>query len=107
MPTITYQRADGSADVVDVPVGESVMRGAVLNGIEGIVAECGGAATCGTCHVFTHDADDHELPELGEIEDDVLFCTAEPRRPNSRLSCQLRVDDHTDGLVVELPKTQQ
>jgi ferredoxin, 2Fe-2S len=107
MPQITYEHADGTSDVVDVPVGESVMRGAVLNGIDGIVAECGGAASCGTCHVFVREADADRLPEVSDLEDDILFCTAEPRRPNSRLSCQLRVDEDFDGLVVTTPSAQQ
>ena len=56
MPNITYVHPDGARQVLDVPVGTSVMRGAILNGIDGIVAECGGEMMCATCHVYVDEA---------------------------------------------------
>lgn len=106
MPAITYRHPDGSTTMIDVPVGCSVMRGAVLNDVDGIVAECGGAGQCGTCHVYVDMASDPGLPSVHEAENEVLFSTASPRRANSRLSCQLSVTDELDGLVVDLPETQ-
>ncbi|WP_106396545.1 2Fe-2S iron-sulfur cluster-binding protein [Actinocorallia populi] len=107
MAEITYRSTDGTATVVDVPTGNSVMRGAVVNGIRGIVAECGGGAMCSTCHVYIDESSGAPLPKMSEIEDELLYSTACPRRGNSRLSCQLPVTDELDGLVVDLPERQQ
>lgn len=104
MAKITYIGADGTTTVLDVAPGDSVMRGAVLNGVDGIVAQCGGGASCGTCHVYV-DAATAELPEMNPVEDELLYGTACPRRDTSRLSCQLPVDE-LDGLVVHLPERQ-
>jgi 2Fe-2S ferredoxin len=106
MPKITYRRPDGSAVTHDLPAGVSVMRGAVLNRVDGIAAECGGAASCGTCHVYVDLLFRPVLPAMDALEDDVLFSVASPRRDTSRLSCQLLVTPEMDGLIVELPDTQ-
>ncbi|MEY9876250.1 2Fe-2S ferredoxin [Streptacidiphilus sp. MAP12-33] len=107
MAKITYRSADGTATIVDVPEGNSVMRGAVVNGVAGIVGECGGGAMCATCHVYVDTRTSVPLPAVSEIEDELLHTTVCPRRPNSRLSCQLPVTDEVDGLVVDLPERQQ
>ncbi|MFP3991495.1 2Fe-2S iron-sulfur cluster-binding protein [Streptomyces sp. E11-3] len=106
MPKITYRDKDGRIEVVDVPEGLSVMRGAVSRGISGIVAECGGAGMCGTCHVYVPEENRVPLPPVHELEDEVLDCTAAPRRDTSRLSCQLAVTVETGGLEVQLPERQ-
>jgi len=107
MPKVTYRRPDGTAVTHDVPLGSSVMRGAVLNHVDGIVAECGGAASCGTCHVYVDGSFGPVLPPMHELEDEVLYCVAAPRRATSRLSCQLAVTEQMDGLVVELPPAER
>lgn len=101
MPTITFQHHDGTETAVLAEAGNSVMRTAVLNNIEGIVAECGGNAMCATCHVFTDQR--AELPAMRDDEDEMLDCTAEERQDDSRLSCQLPA---IDGLLVRIPETQ-
>jgi 2Fe-2S ferredoxin len=106
MPKITYRQPDGSTTTVDVPVGTSIMRGAVSNGIPGIVAECGGGASCATCHVYAPQDEGWPLPDRHELEDELLECTTSPRRENSRLSCQLPVTEELDGMVVDLPESQ-
>jgi 2Fe-2S ferredoxin len=108
MARITYKHSDGTATVVDVPVGRSVMRGAVDNGIEGILAECGGGAICATCHVYvdTEGSAAAALPAVDELEDELLQATASPRTACSRLSCQLPVTEAVDGLVILVPETQ-
>lgn len=106
MAKITYVHHDGAASVVDVATGDSVMRGAVLNGVDGIVAQCGGGAVCGTCHVYIDPGTTVPLPGMHPVEDELLHGTACPRSPNSRLSCQIPVDDRLDGLVVHLPEKQ-
>lgn len=106
MPTVTYVNPDGSREDVDVAQGASVMQGAIRNGIEGIVAECGGNAMCATCHVYVDEDQLTLLPEITEEEDALLDGTASERRPNSRLSCQIPVTAELDGLVVQLPERQ-
>jgi 2Fe-2S ferredoxin len=106
MPTITYRGANGTVTKLEVPDGNSVMRGAVTNDVDGIVAECGGAGQCGTCHVYVDNAEQVTLPPVYEAEDEVLYGTACPRRANSRLSCQLPVTSKINGLVVDLPESQ-
>jgi ferredoxin, 2Fe-2S len=106
MAKITYARPDGTRDTVDVPVGVSVMRCAVSEGVVGIVAECGGAGMCGTCHIFVAAGDRDRVNPMHPLEDEVLDVTATPRRDTSRLSCQMPVTERFDGLVVELPECQ-
>jgi len=104
---VTYVSDAGAATVVDVPVGDSVMEGAIKNGVDGIVAECGGACMCATCHVYVDPAWLAKLPAMEEDENAMLESTASPRLTNSRLSCQLRVTKEFDGLIVKTPPTQQ
>ena len=104
---ITYIATSGETRVINVPVEDSVMEGAIKNGVDGIVAECGGACMCATCHVYV---DPLWLDKLKPIEDDenaMLDTTASPRKANSRLSCQIRVTKELDGLIVNTPPTQQ
>ena len=81
------------------------METAVRNGIPGIVAECGGSLSCATCHVFVADDDLEDLPEMSDMEDEMLYGTTEDREDNSRLSCQIKVSDDTE-LRVTTPETQ-
>jgi 2Fe-2S ferredoxin len=106
MPRVTYISHDGKETVLDVPVGTSVMQAAVLNGIDGIVAECGGSCMCATCHVFVREDLLAKTPEMELGEDAMLDGTAVPRQPNSRLSCQLVMNPGMEGLVVTMPETQ-
>jgi 2Fe-2S ferredoxin len=106
MPEITYVHPDGTREVIDVPVGTSVMRGAILNSIDGIVAECGGEMMCATCHVYVEPTQLPQTPLQSDDEKAMLEFTASERKPNSRLSCQLVVTPEMNGLVVYLPETQ-
>jgi ferredoxin, 2Fe-2S len=106
MPTITYVRPDGTRDALDVALGSTVMLGAISQGIDGIVAECGGNCMCATCHVYVAEDQLGRLPAMSEDEDALLDSTASERKANSRLSCQLTVTPELDGLVVVLPERQ-
>jgi ferredoxin, 2Fe-2S len=86
--------------------GQSLMQAAVAANIQGIEADCGGMMTCGTCHVYVREPHASRLPPRSGDEDGMLEFTAAPRRPNSRLSCQIQLDDGLDGLTVELPDCQ-
>ncbi len=105
MPSITYTDHDGFARTVTATVGDSVMETAVRNGVEGIVAECGGSLSCATCHVFVDAADFALLPEMDPMEDEMLYGAAVDREETSRLCCQIKVTDGLD-LHVTTPKTQ-
>lgn len=104
MPIIHFIHPDRRRQTVEAAAGTSVMRAAVMNDVPEIVAECGGAAACATCHAYI--SPHPGLPPLSSLEDEMLEMTAEPRRPNSRLSCQVSMTDALDGLEVELPATQ-
>jgi 2Fe-2S ferredoxin len=105
MPTINYIKPDGECVPVDVPLGSSIMQGAVDNMIEGILAECGGACSCATCEVHV---DATWLDRVGVAEDLELHMleASAAMRPNRRLSCQIEVTDDLDGLVVSIPANQ-
>ena len=106
MPRVTYISQDKKATTLDIAIGTSVMQAAVFNGVDGIVAECGGSCMCATCHVYVREDLLALTPAMQPDEDAMLDGTASPRRPNSRLSCQLVVSPEMDGLVVYLPETQ-
>jgi ferredoxin, 2Fe-2S len=101
MPKITYITTDGVRHEVEVENGYSVMEGAINNDIDGIVAECGGACACATCHSYIDDAWLDKMPPMDDMEDSMLDAAYE-RRPNSRLTCQIEVSDKLDGLVVHV-----
>src|SRR5579859_5541709 len=105
MATITYLQPDGTATVLQVPAGSTVMRGALTNGVPGIEAECNGDGICATCHVYVEHSS-APLPGADQNEAELLECTSSPRLENSRLSCQLPITDELDSLVVLLPETQ-
>jgi 2Fe-2S ferredoxin len=106
MPTITFIRPDGARRDLAIPQGTSLMQGAIAQGLDGILAECGGSAMCATCHVYVDEAWAGRLPPLSEDEDALLDGAAAERRPTSRLSCQITATDALDGLVVHLPLRQ-
>jgi ferredoxin, 2Fe-2S len=105
MPHVTYRQPDGAEETIDVPVGHSVMDGAVDHGIPGIIAQCGGAATCGTCHCYIAPEWIARLPPPEPREAEMLDYLWEPR-DNSRLTCQIQVTDALDGLTVDVPERQ-
>jgi 3-phenylpropionate/trans-cinnamate dioxygenase ferredoxin reductase component len=101
-PRVTFIQSDGEVHSVEVPVGLTLMDASVRNNLPGIIAECGGMCSCGTCHVYVRQPWNDQLP-AAEFEEEDLLEFIEGRQPNSRLSCQLILDDELDGLVVEVP----
>ncbi len=106
MPNIIFVHLDGAREELEIAEGTSVMQGATAQGIEGIVAECGGNCMCATCHVYVEPSQLALLPAMSEEEDALLDGAAAERLPNSRLSCQIKVGPSLDGLVVQLPELQ-
>ena len=82
------------------------MEGAIQNDIEGILAECGGGCACATCHVYVDKEFLDKIAPISDVEADMLECVASERKENSRLSCQIKVAQHVDGLTIEIPDVQ-
>lgn len=107
MPNVTYIESNGTAHVIDVPLGENVMRGALYNNVDGIVGECGGGLSCATCHCYVDDAWAGKVgTPTSQDEVDLLEGVSAERKSTSRLSCQIVMDASLDGLVVHLPESQ-
>jgi 2Fe-2S ferredoxin len=105
MAKITYIDFGGTARTIEVKTGLSVMEGAVKNNVPGIDADCGGACACATCHVYVDEAFRDLVGGPSAMEESMLDF-AENVEPNSRLSCQIKVTDALDGLVVRIPERQ-
>ena len=105
MAKITFIQPDGSQQTVAADNGMTVMETAKRQSIAGIEAECGGACACATCHVYVDDAWTAKAGKPAEMEEDMLDFAFDVR-PESRLSCQIKVTDALDGLVVRVPAKQ-
>ena len=103
MAKITYIEHDGTEHALEVKNGLSVMEGAVKNNVPGIDADCGGA--CATCHVYVDEAWLSKTGDRSAMEESMLDF-AEGVETNSRLSCQIKVTDALEGLVVRMPESQ-
>jgi len=105
MPKINYIDANRKLTSINVPIGLTVMHGAVVNMVEGILAECGGALTCATCHCYI---DEKWIGRIGPAQgkEKLMLNKVNEAKLNSRLSCQLKVTEEIEGLVVHLPKSQ-
>ncbi len=105
MARITYILHDGTKHLVEAEPGMTVMEAAVKNSIPGIAAECGGACACATCHVYVDEAWREATGSPAQMEEDMLDFAFDIRN-ESRLSCQIKVTDALDGLVVHIPEKQ-
>jgi ferredoxin, 2Fe-2S len=106
MPTVTWISPKGPSYEREVEVGDSLMDAAVFGGISEVEGACGGCLSCATCHVYVDAAfaDRFSQPEADELS--MLEMVSAERRPESRLSCQLRMRQDLDGLVLHLPESQ-
>ena len=105
MAKITYIEHDGTKHEVKAEAGMTVMEAAVKNTVPGIEAECGGACACATCHVYVGEDWRKVTGQPEEMEEDMLDFAFDVRE-SSRLSCQIKVTDELDGLVVNVPEKQ-
>lgn len=107
MGQVTFVEANGQTTVVDVPDGENVMHGALYNGVEGIIGECGGGLACATCHCYVDAAwADKAGTPTSQEETDMLESASAELKPTSRLSCQIVMAPALDGIIVHLPDAQ-
>jgi 2Fe-2S ferredoxin len=107
MPIVTYVLPSGITRKIDVPSGMSVMQGALNHRIEGILGECGGNCMCATCHVYVDPAFLPFIPAAVSNEKIMLSIAAEGPAANSRLSCQIKMSEKLEGIVVRLPAKQK
>ena len=105
MPKITYKDYQGTSKTIEVENGLSVMEGAIQKEIPGIDADCGGSMACATCHIYVDEKWLNKIPKAEEAEEDMIDMAFEPKK-NSRLSCQIIVNDELDGLEVTTPEKQ-
>ncbi|MBJ6135242.1 2Fe-2S iron-sulfur cluster binding domain-containing protein [Ochrobactrum sp. Q0168] len=96
----------GNEVTVDVESGVSLMRAATAHGVDGIIADCGGSASCATCHVFVDEEYLKRLPIPSSNEEQMLDCTAADRKANSRLSCQIVMSENLEGIRVTVADPQ-
>jgi 2Fe-2S ferredoxin len=107
MPIVTYVSSSGIARKIDVPSGMSVMQAALNHRVEGVLGECGGNCMCATCHVYVDPSFLNRIPPAKENEKFMLSIAAEGPATNSRLSCQIKMTEELDGIIVRLPGKQK
>ena len=106
MPKIFFTEPGGGRREINAPVGITLMEAARQHGVEGVVAQCGGACACATCHVYIDPAWLSRLEPREDMEAGMLESAWEPRA-NSRLSCQIHITADLDGLAVTVPRQQR
>jgi 2Fe-2S ferredoxin len=107
MPSVTYASSSGISRKIDVPSGMTVLQAALNHRVEGILGECGGNCMCATCHVYVDLSFLNRIPPVKDSEKFMLSIAAEGPETNSRLSCQIKMTDELDGIVVRLPGKQR
>ncbi|HVW67377.1 MAG TPA: 2Fe-2S iron-sulfur cluster-binding protein [Steroidobacteraceae bacterium] len=106
MAKVNYLTSAGVRVTVTVEPGQSIMRGAIDHNVSGIRADCGGECGCATCHVYVDPVFAERVPPPDGAEEDMLGFVAAERKATSRLSCQIKMTEALDGLVVTIPDTQ-
>lgn len=105
MPKLTYVEDNGTTHEIDVPVGTTLMQGAVSHLIPGIEGDCGGLCACATCHVYISDEFVPLCNSADELESGMLEFAFDVR-DSSRLACQIEVSEEMEGIVVQMPLRQ-
>lgn len=100
MPTITWKTSETDEITAEVKNGISLMEAAVDNNVPRVLGECGGNMACATCHVVLSDEDFALVGPPNDTEDDMLDFTEAERTKNSRLSCQIKVNDNLNGVIL-------
>jgi 2Fe-2S ferredoxin len=103
---VSFISSSGVRRTLAVPENDTVMHGAVANGVPELLGDCGGELSCATCHVYVDAAFSDKLGPISPDEDEMLDGTAAPRCATSRLSCQIALTSELDGLIVTTPSEQ-
>lgn len=102
---ITWKLHDGTQIDAEVADGTTLMQAALANDVPGVIGECGGCMSCGTCHVHVDAQWRSRVGAPEEMEDMVLDIAPGERTAASRLSCQLTASPALDGLVLHVPES--
>jgi 2Fe-2S ferredoxin len=105
MPKVTIIEHGGTVHTLEAKAGQSIMQVAMSHSVPGILADCGGSCSCATCHVYVESDWFGRVPAASSAEKDMIDCALHVQE-NSRLSCQIELDDSLDGIVVRLPESQ-
>ncbi|HCC43415.1 MAG TPA: 2Fe-2S ferredoxin [Gammaproteobacteria bacterium] len=105
MPQVKFIEFNGTEHTVDAADGESIMVAATGNLVPGIDADCGGECSCATCHVLISAEWQKKLAPCSDQEESMLDLNPD-RTSESRLSCQIKMSDELDGIIVNLPEFQ-
>jgi ferredoxin, 2Fe-2S len=100
MPTVRVIDRDGVERELNAPSGVSLME-PLRDMDDGVGAICGGMCSCATCHVYVDPEWVDRLPAPMSDEGDMLG-DLRSRQDNSRLSCQVMLDDSLAGLKVQI-----
>lgn len=106
MPRINFITPKGDRRTVEGKIGVSVMLAARGNNVPGIEAECAGALSCGTCHVYVAQEFLSRLPAPTQEEEEMLDFVAAERKDGSRLCCQIVMTEDLDEMTLQIPETQ-
>ena len=106
MALVKFVESDGTCHEVHAETGASLKQAALDSMVPGILGDCGGTATCGTCHVYVDSAYINRLAAPSDDEEMALSGVPAPVTANSRLSCQILASDGIDGIVLRLPEVQ-
>lgn len=105
MVKITFVESNGTEHSCEGETGMTLMEVAIKNDIKAISADCGGACACATCHVYVRQDWQYKTGQANDLEEDMLDFAVHVK-DNSRLSCQIKVTDELDGIVVDMPENQ-
>jgi 2Fe-2S ferredoxin len=106
MIRILFIQPDGREQSVESKPGQSVMQAAIGAMVPGIVADCGGACACATCHGYVDSAWTEHIPPASTDEADMIDAACLDVQPNSRLTCQIKLTPEMAGLVIRIPPAQ-
>ena len=98
--SLRVEDRDGIWHAIEVPgdLGLNVMEACKASDLP-MESICGGMGLCGHCHVYV--LSDHTLSPISEQEEETLDKLTF-LKSNSRLSCQIHVDERIDGLNIHL-----
>ena len=100
MIQITVIDRENEVHILDAPTDMSLNIMELCKAHElPVQGTCGGMALCSTCHCYVES--DHELREMSADEEDMLDQAFFVQK-NSRLGCQLKLNDEMDGLILRL-----
>lgn len=106
MINVKFIEFSGTEHEVEAEPGATLMETARMNNVPGILADCGGACACATCHVMVEPDWLDQLPAITDEEEAMLEFGLEERTEASRLSCQIPVTDALNCIVLRLPESQ-